>query len=319
MTMAPTMTVWTVGQDVGGVGSKGAFGRIDRNSGMVQSPIATTAVHNPQTLTRGVNALYTVGRIPEVGHPQLAGVSTGGTRLFEVDVVTIEQTCGVTYEPTLQQLWVSVVSGVMIYDALTGDYVDTVIITDGVDVFEPAGSVAVNGKMYVCGAWDQGGGSWIGRLFEVSPGTLVIDQVSTGDSFGKCVDVAFDGVDTFYVVSSAVYGVGLYRVPLSSFVGSALPLTSGALTDPRWVICAFGNVFVSELDTVPKLARITPSGDAVFLAFAGSGDLGKVGFDQFLLWVPNPNDGTVSMVNPETMTVVMPVVVDGEPWAAVVV
>ena len=327
-TMAPALTVWLVGQDVGDVGSRGAFGRINRNTGVPLAPIPTShGVQMPMTLTRGIDALYTVGMRTEHGLPTVAAVSIyGGAILYEQSVAPAgaAQPCMVTYAPATNELWVSVPLDELVYvlDAVTGGVIYSFALTYLGDDYEPCGMVAANGKMYVTGARDLGGGSWEGHLFEFNQATYVIERVSSGASLSSCVDVAFDGVDTIYVVSSAVAGGGVYRVPLVDFVGSAISLSSQELLyDPKWVICAFGNVFISEADdlSVPKLVKVTPSGSAEFLAFGGSGYLGKPGFDSLLLWVPNPNDGTVSMVKPDTMTVMTSVFVDGQPWAAIVV
>jgi len=252
-------------------------------------------------------------------------VSKSGIILYELRVATANSPCMVTYAPATNELWVSVPLDELVYvlDAVTGGVIYSFALTYLGDDYEPCGMVAANGKMYVTGARDLGGGSWEGHLFEFNQATYVIERVSSNTSLSSCVDVAFDGVDMFYVVSSAVAGAGggVYRVSLVDFIGSAISLSSKELIyDPKWVICAFGNVFISEADdlSVPKLVKVTPSGSAEFLAFGGSGYLGKPGFDSLLLWVPNPNDGTVSMVKPD-MTVMTSVFVDGQPWAAIVV
>lgn len=323
LSMSPTLTVWCVGQDVGNVGRKGGFGRIDRNSGVAQSPIATTDVQSPTTLTVGPIALYSVGE-SNGSAARVVSVGKTGSILYEVRILTVNHPCMISYAPATNELWVSVPLDGLVYvlDAVTGAQTGSITLTYLGDAYQPFGMVVVAGKMYACGARDLGGGSWEGHMFEFDQTTYAIERVSSGASLNSCVDVAFDGVDSFYVVSSAIAGGGLYSVSLTSFVGAAVSLTSmELLEDPKWVIYAFDHIFVSEQDllSVPKLVKITPSGSAEFFTYSGSGYLGKPGFDSMLLWVPNPNDGTVSMVNPETMTVVTPVVVDGEPWAAIVV
>jgi hypothetical protein len=328
--MAPALTVWLVGQDVGNVGSKGAFGRINRNTGVPLAPIEmSNNVQMPMTLTRGIDTLYTSGDVSELGNPRVAAVSLlSGTITHESLIGTTNNTCTVTYAPATNELWVSVQLDERVYvlDVVTGGVLYSLALTYLGNDYEPCGMVAANGKMYVTGARNLGGGSWEGHLFEFNQTTYAIERVSTGDNMGTCVDVAFDGVDTFYVVSSIVAGGGFFVVPTSSFSSSARSFSGLELIyDAKWVVCAFGFVFVSEqnIGSIPKLIRVTPGSGlqlaATFLSFGGSGYLGKPGFDSLLLWVPNPNDGTVSMVKPDTMTVMTSVFVDGQPWAAIVV
>jgi hypothetical protein len=316
--------IFAVGQQVGFVPSaNGAYARVLRNTAAVIETTDLPRVQTPLTMAVRGNRVFTIATQPHTdGFYYLAGAEVNGALLYQAMVETAgEQPYAITYEPISDSLWVSLETTVLCIDPMTAMITATIPITSDGDPYKPWGLTTQGGKVYVAATF-----TGTGRLFEIDPVTDAITRVSTGTDIAGASDVAFDGASTFYVTAGQqVPGAtpGLFTVSLSSFVAAPLTLTGGdALYDPRWVICAFERVFVSEAksDATPRLVSVLPSGAiAAERTFPGSGFvLGKPGVDIFLLWAPNPNDGTVTMLEPLNLDDLVTVQIDGEPHAAAV-
>jgi hypothetical protein len=319
---APTLLVWTVGQDVGNVGAMGGFERINRNTATILPAVAVTNVQEPISLARGETALYTVGTQSSGGNPYVAAIARNGALLFERLIDTVEIPYAIEYEPVCACLWVSLGTCVVRLNSGTGEYVGDVDLIYLGNTYTPRGIHATGGKIYVAAYRVVSESDAEGRLFEIDPFTATITRVSTGADMHFANDVVFDGTSTFYVVSRTALGSpapGLYVVTLSTFSASLVTLSGGAaLVNPTWVIYAFSHVFVSEADgsNTPRLVKITPGGViADERAFAGTGTLGKPDADPWLLWVPNPSDGTVTMLEPVALDDLLSIDVGGAPQA----
>lgn len=323
----PPYIVWATGQFVGLFSSAG-LGRVNRNSATLLDPVGLPLLQYTFSLTRRDDVLYTVATQIEGSDYYLAAVTTSGAVVYQTAIDTsLEAPYAVVYEPTTDTLWVSLETGVIRVDPDTAAITGTVPIESSGDTYRPWGMTVSDGKVYVAASRATSEVDSEGYLFEIDAATATITRVSTGTNLRGANDVSFDGVSTFYVSSGKQVpnpAPGLYTVIFSTFVGASVTLTGGdPLFDPTWVYVAFGKAFVSEKNGSgePRMIGVAPGGtiqgDRIFI---GSGlSLGKPAADPWLLWVPNPNDGSLTMIEPVELDDLISVEVGGMPHAAVVV